>query len=288
MKKIYIIAAALALMLTASCNRMIEFEHETFATLESVTFSVDETVGKVVVPVSIYNPTGAEVQISVKAIDGKAEEGTDYEIVSPSSGLLTFAADETVKNIEVEIVAFEGEFTGAKDFQLKIESLTEGISVGEFNTASFTIKDLDHPLAMFIGEWTGSIVSYFDGDAEIPITFTVKANDDDKTFSSLIIENLDPSMSANGLTAANGYNIYVATVNADKTQMIIANGQPTGYPGYALVGFDSNHIDTAGGYQDIVMNLSDGKLTIPNGWGTTDGTGYWIGIYAGPTVLTKN
>lgn len=288
MKKIYIIAAALALMLTASCNRMVEFEHETFATLESVTFSVDETVGKVVVPVSIYNPTGAEVQISVKAIDGKAEEGTDYEIVSPSSGLLTFAADETVKNIEVEIVAFEGEFTGAKDFQLKIESLTEGISVGVFNTASFTIKDLDHPLAMFIGEWTGSIVSYFDGDAEIPITFTVKANDDDNTFSSLIIENLDPSMAAAGGTAANGYNIYVATVNADKTQMIIANGQPTGLPGYNLVGFDSTHINTAGGYQDIVMNLSDGKLTIPNGWGTTDGTGYWYGIYAGPTVLTKN
>ena len=93
MKKIYIIAAALTLVLTASCNRKVGFEHETFATLDAVSYSVDETVGKLIVPVSIYNPTGAEVQISVSVDDVTATSGTDYDIVSPALGLLTFSGE---------------------------------------------------------------------------------------------------------------------------------------------------------------------------------------------------
>lgn len=289
MKKIYIIAAALALMLTASCNRMVEFEHETFATLESVTFSVDETVGKVVVPVSIYNPTGAEVQISVKTIDGKAVEGTDYEIVSPSSGLLTFAADETVKNIEVEIVGFEGEFTGAKDFQVKIESVTEGVSVGEFNTASFTIKDLDHPLAAFIGEWTGSpLIDFFRG-TEYPLTITISANDDDPNYSSLIISDLDPYFGTNGFTSAVGCNIFLGVVNDAKTQILIESGQPIGYSTCQLIGFDGADPNSSGETQYFIIALNeDGTLTFPNAFGVyNEGEGWYSAWYGGLTLTKK-
>ena len=288
MKKIYIIAAALTLVLTASCNRKVGFEHETFATLDAVSYSVDETVGKLIVPVSIYNPTGAEVQISVSVDDVTATSGTDYDIVSPALGLLTFSGEETTKNIEIDITDFSGEFTGSKSFTIHIASVTEGVTVGSFSTASVKIKDLDHPLAMFIGEWSGSIDSYFDG-GNIPITFTIKSNDDDATFSTLIIENLDPSYAAVGGTAANGVNIFTANVNKDKNQLTLAMGQPVGEPGYILVGMDSTHITTATGYQDITMNLTGDTLVIPNGWGTTaaDGSGYWIGIYGGPTELTR-
>ena len=252
----------------------------------AVTFSVDETVGTVSLPVSIYNPTGSEVQVAVTAIDGLATEGVDYEIVSPASGLLTFSGEDTTKNIEVAITDYSGEFTGSMDFKIQIASASEGLSVGALNTASFTIKDLDHPLSMFIGTWSGKVDSYFDGGL-IPMTFEIKSNDSDKTYSTLIIENLDPSMAAAGGTAANGYNVYTATVNAEKTKLVIANGQPTGLPGYALVGFNTTHITTASNYEDIVVELKDGKLTIPKGWGTTDGTGYWYGIYGGPTEFTK-
>lgn len=286
MKKINIIVAAAALSLFASCNREVGFEHTPFATLNSVTYSVDENVGKVIVPVTLYNPTGKEVQVTVTSIDGVGVEGADYEIVSPASGLLTFSPTDTTKNIEVNITDFSGEFTGSKDFKIQIASATDGLTVGALNTASFTIKDLDHPLAMFIGIWTGNIDSYFDGGA-IPMTFEIKANDDDKTYSSVRIENFDPSITAAGGTAANGYNIYTGTVNAEKTKITIEMGQPTGIPGYSLVGFDSTHITTATGYENIVIDYKDEKLTIEKGWGTTDGTGYWYGIYGGPTVFTR-
>lgn len=287
MKKINIIAAALVLIFSASCDRKMEFNHETFATFDAVSFSVDETAGKVVVPVSIYNPTGSEIQVTVKAIEGKATEGVDFEILSPASGLLTFNGEETTKNIEISITDYSGEFTGAKDFRLEIASATDGVKVGALNTAYFNIKDLDHPLATFIGEWTGSIGSYFDG-AMIPMTFQIKADEEDATFTRLVVENFDPSIFSNGGTAANGYNIYEATVNEAKTQIVISTGQPTGIPGYMLVGFNTDSIETASGYEDIVIDYADDKLSIQKGWGSTDGTGYWYGIYFGGAVFTRN
>lgn len=276
----------MALVLTASCDRKLEFQHETFATFDAVSFSVDETVGQVTVPVSIYNPTGSEIQVTVKAVDGKGVAGVDYEIVTPSSGILTFSGDVTTQNVVVAITDYSGEFTGAKDFSLKLESATAGVGVGNYNTARFTVKDLDHPLSLFIGNWSGSILSYFDG-GNIPINFTIAANEEDETFSSLIISDLDPALVSYGYTAANGYNMYLGTVNAEKNKITVAAGQETGLTGYVIVGFDTDSIETATAFVDLVIDYVDGKLVINQGWGSTDGTGYWGGIYFGGAELTK-
>lgn len=288
MKKSYIIAAAVALVFTASCNRKVEFQHETFATFDAVTFSVDENVGTVNVPVSIYNPTGADVQISVVAQDGVAVKGVDYEIVSPVSGLLTFSGETTTQNVEVKIVDFSGEFTGSKDFKLSLASATDGVSVGALNVASFTIKDLDHPLAMFIGEWTGSpLVDYFYGD-QYTLDLSILANDNDKTFSSLYVCNIDPYFAANGFTAANGCNTFLATVNEDKTKLIIASGQPIGYLTCQLIGFDGPDLDSAGTAASFEILLNeDGTLTIPNAFGVYNEGQGWYSAYLGGLTLSK-
>lgn len=289
MKKINIIAAAMALVLSASCNRNIEFQHETFATFDAVTFSVDETVGRVSVPVSIYNPTGSEIQVTVKAVDGKGVSGVDYEIVSPASGILTFSGDVTSQNIEVEITDFSGEFTGSKDFSIEIASATAGVSVGNLNTARFTIKDLDHPLAAFIGDWTGApLVDFFYGD-QYTLNLTIIANDDDPTFSSVYVQNIDPYFASAGFNAANGCNTFLAVANAERTQLTLESGQPIGYKTCQLLGFDGPDLNTAGTTQYMLFDLNaDGTLTIPNAYGVYNAGEGWYSAYLGGLTLSKN
>lgn len=289
MKKINIIAAAMVLVLSVSCNREIELEPQTFATLDAVSFSVDETVGKVSVPVSIYNPTGAEVQVTVKGIDGKGVKGVDYDIVSPASGILTFSGDVATQNIEVEITDFSGEFTGGKDFSIEIASATEGVNVGNLNTAYFTIKDIDHPLAAFIGEWTGGpLVDFFYGD-QYQLTLSIISNDDDPTFNSVLVQNIDPYFASAGFNAVNGCNIFVAVANEDRTQITIESGQPMGYDDCVIVGFDGPDLASASttGYFPLNLN-ADGTLTMPNAFGVNSANaGGWFSAYLGGLTLSK-
>jgi len=289
MKKINIIAAAMVLVLSASCNREIELQPQTFATLDAVSFSVDETVGKVSVPVSIYNPTGAEVQVTVKGVDGRGVKGVDYDIVSPSSGILTFSGDVTTQNIEVEITDFTGEFTGGKDFTIEIASATAGVSVGNLNTAYFTIKDLDHPLAAFIGEWTGGpLVDFFYGD-QYTLNLTILSNDDDPTFNSVLVQNIDPYFAGAGFNSNNGCNIFVAVANEDRTQLLLESGQPIGYSTCQLLGFDGPDLNTAGTTQYMLFDLNaDGTLTIPNAFGVYNAGEGWYSAYLGGVTLSKN
>lgn len=289
MKKINFIAAAIVLVLSASCNREIELQPQTFATLDAVSFSVDETVGKVSVPVSIYNPTGAEVQVTVKGVDGRGVKGVDYDIVSPSSGILTFSGDVTTQNIEVEITDFSGEFTGGKDFTIEIASATAGVSVGNLNTAYFTIKDLDHPLAAFIGEWTGGpLVDFFYGD-QYTLNLTIVSNDDDPTFNSVLVQNIDPYFAGAGFNSNNGCNIFVAVANEDRTQLLLESGQPIGYSTCQLLGFDGPDLNTAGTTQYMLFDLNaDGTLTIPNAFGVYNAGEGWYSAYLGGVTLSKN
>lgn len=155
MKKINIIAAAIAVVLSASCNRALEFQHETFATFDAVNFSIDETAGKVRIPVSVYNPTGAEINVSVACVDGKAKVNEDFELTYPESGVITFSGAKSTDTLEIAIKPFVGVFTNNKEFTVQISSSTTGVGVGNLRTAKVTIRDLDHPLAAILGEYQG-------------------------------------------------------------------------------------------------------------------------------------
>lgn len=199
MKKILNICAVVSIVLLAiSCNRKVEFEHSTFVTFSSVKYNVEETVGTISLPVILYNATGEDVQVSV-AVDAKtAEEGTDFNIVNPSSGLLTFTGQTDTLYVDLEINAMVGEFTGAKAFSLSISSLTDGVTTGNFATADVTIIDLDHPLSQFVGEWAGTLM--FASNPPTPLSTVLKISIDanDPTYTQMIIEGWEAHPSYSG------------------------------------------------------------------------------------------
>ena len=289
-KYIYLTLAVLGLVLASSCGRKIEFEHISFATLQTGSYSFNENDGEVVIPVTIYNPMSTDMQITVKVIDGKAKEGVDFEMISPMSGILTFAPGEETQEVTIEIKEHAGELTGTKDFTLVIASATEGFQVGNINTAQIKIKDLDHPLKDFIGVWTGSTTGYSGYNYTWDIT--VEGNEDDPTYSTLVVSNLCPYTSIyGGLTPSVGYNIYQATANPEKTQMIVENDQYIGTLDgevLTLAGVDAPTLEAAQYYSDIVFHLSTDKktLTVPNAYGPVGSQGFWE-IYPGPIVFAK-
>ena len=264
--------------------------HLAYATLESSSYSFDEDVQEVTIPVTIYNPTGAEVQLSVNTVDGKAKEDVDFEIISPISGVLTFSSGETTQNIVIGIIEHEGVLTGSKDFTLSIASVTEGFDVGNVNTTKLTIKDLDHPLKEFIGVWSASVTGY--SGTKYSWDITVEGDDTDPTYSNLLVSNLCPfSMQYYNLTAANGFNIYDASVNAAKTQMVVEMDQ---YIGSAdgedllITGINAPMLDMATAYANIVFVMSGDKqkMAVPNGYGPVGAEGFWE-VYPGGIVFTK-
>ena len=287
---------AAAMLLISSCGRKVEFEHMTFATLDATSYSFDEDVQEFRIPVTIVNPNGKEVSVSVSTTDGKAEEGVDYEVLYPVSGVLTFAAGETEQEIVLGITEFPGKLTGSKDFSLTISSVTEGFQVGGCNTVKLKIKDLDHPLKMFIGEWTASAV----GESSLSYTWTmtIEGDESDPTYSNMFVYDLEPFTSTYlGYNSEKGYNKVDATANPDKTQLIVAydsylatDDEGLLEPGcvFSIAGLDAPTIDQARAYDDVKMNLSkDGTtLTIVNAIGCL-GNGVLYEIINGPLVFTK-
>lgn len=215
MKKINIIAAAIALVFSASCNRELEFQHETFATLDAVNFSIDETAGKVRIPMSIYNPTGSEVKVTVTCTDGSAKASEDYEVTYPATGVLTFSGNTCNDTLEIAIKAFEGVFTNNKVFTVQIASATEGVGVGNLSTAKVTIKDIDHPLANILGEYT--------------------ANDDGDTWDVTFDKNDESVQKINVISLSNSGETLVGDVSEDQKVITIPFGQEYESGGYTIV-----------------------------------------------------
>lgn len=263
----------------------------TFATFDSASYSCNEDVEEIKVPVTIVNPTGAEVAVSVKTIDGKAKEGTDFEIVSPVSGVLTFAAGETTQEIVIGI-NYDPSLTGTKDFSVSISSATEGFITGGCNTAKIRIKDDNHPLKMFIGEWTAQAT----GATSLSYSWSmiIEGDESDTSWSRLLVYDLEPLTSNYlGYNSENGYNIVEAYANADKTQITVAYdsylaSDEDGFS-YSVACLDNPNYAQARNFADVVMDLSeDGKtLTIKNALVCLGSDGYLQEAVNGPIVFTK-
>lgn len=287
---ILLAAAALALFLSASCNRKYEYEPATYASLYLTSFAVDETVGEVKVPVIISNKSKSDVQIAVTLKPGTALSNTDYELISPANGILTFSGDTDSLAAVIGIKAFEGVFTGGKAFTLEISSLTDGVSVGNFSTAKLSIKDLDHPLNFLMGSWTGILSDIF-SDSQIPVELTVSEDPDDPTYKNLVVEGLDPR---NGSYS----EAIIGTYNSDANELVFAAKQqlvspPEGNAPGLLMGWDAAFTMCG---KDLVMvyDETDNTLTTQNiygGW--VEGTGLtpkdagFYSLYESGAVFTK-
>lgn len=292
MKKIFnILAVAVLVLLAGSCNRKVEFEHETFASFYASSYTVSELDGEFVVPVVLYNPTGSDIQISVSAVDGTAVAGEDYEIVSPANGLLNFTGDTDSLAVKVAVTSHEGVITGAKAFTLKLASATDGVTLGNVNTIPVKIQDVDHPLAKFFGVWSATTFEEAYMGMDVTMTFDIAADETDET--KVVITTVD-QMLANvvGITTPVVLEGYAEYNSEDGTgQLIIPNGQAVGfnygYGEWVYLGFDAESFNDATSYANIVMILNtDGTMTVPYGFGIFDDKYIWAS-YVGGYTLTK-
>ena len=276
--------AAVCTLLAASCGRKVEYHFNSYATMYSSACTVAENVGEIKVPVLIKNATGAEVQVSVKVTEGTAEEGVDYEVISPASGLLTFSGETDSLAVVIKINGFEGEFTGTKNFTVNIASATEGLPVGLFAQTTVTIDDLDHPLAAIIGQWKGELAGYFGNWPAGETTINVKADPNGDPFKDLIFDG-----------GINPYFLAAVGVNPDFSAKVNGNvatvlaEQPCGYSDVVTLGFNAADPGAADSYDDIHFELQeDGTLKLLNAYGayTPSGGGFYE-IYLGNVVFTK-
>ena len=285
MKNIYVFISAIALLLV-SCDRKVEFKHETFATLSTVRYTVREDAGEFTIPVTIYNPTGDEVQLIVKTDDETAVQDVDYEIVTPANGVLTFSGDESQKDVVIKLNHNKA-FQKSKTFYLSIAATDENFVIGNLNTATCVIKDAEHPLDMFIGEWKGTALSVFDGTS-YPLTVNISEDESDETYTKLKVDGLEP-MQLSSVTPLSG------VVNAEKTQLTISGGQQIGYLDAYSSFFTFYPFAIAGENLNIgevlTITLKDGALSLDSIYGClftyTDGNEYVWDAYQISKPLTK-
>ena len=281
---ILFVAAALTLLLAASCGRKVEYQFDKYATLYHSSFIVPETVGELRIPVLVNNTKGSDVQVSVKVDEGKALEGVDYEVVSPANGILSFSGDVDSLDVVINIIAFEGEFTGAKDFSVNIASATEGVNIGVLSTANVTIQDLDHPLSMLAGQWEGTVQFATNPPTPLPAVLNIAIDEADETYSKVIIE---------GWEAHPSYGVYelpiVGIYDAERSTLLVPPGQAAwGVDGYGFVfyGFDgSNAVNL-----ELVYDPKTETLTQANYYGCYSTAGEdqgWWSLYQPGAVFTK-
>ncbi len=289
MKNIYRILAFTAFVAAfASCREVSDYQTTPFVNLYRTTVSVSEDVGTVILPVKLGTLKGDKnTSVTFKVVEGTAKEGVNFT-VEPAGKVLSFNGTDSLA-IKINVVDQPGVFTGALDFQIELESATNDYQVGGSNVTSFTIKDNDHPLANLFGTFSGPAPGYW-GDnytAEVQIL----AHPDD--VNKVLVYNLDPYLASYGYTAANKYNIFTGTVNAEKTKITIETDQETGYVSSSQgplceVGFDAPNIDDASGFTDIVFEFSSDykTITVPNGYACRTSAGWWE-IYVGPMTWTR-
>lgn len=242
----YIVAALAMVAAVASCSRKVDYPVEKFVTLDHYAYSVDETVAEVVIPVHIYNQDSHDVQVAVKFLDNTAVQGTDYEIISPESGLLTFPGGTDSLAIKVAIKPHVGVYTGTKNFGVQVSTSTDGVVHGELCTATVSIKDIDHPLASILGEYTAvGLCKSAGGQAQWKVTLAAN----DESVSKVNVTNL----SWYDETVIGDVSEDLTVITIPYGQMYQASGYATMFCGYA-----------EGGYYTASGNLILTKTE--NGW----------------------
>jgi len=285
MKNNILFVAALAMALFCSCDRKADFKSESFVTLDATRYSVSEADGSFLIPVSIINPVNEEVQVIINVSSDTAVEGKDFTIKSPLSKVLTFGPGEEVKNIEVELI-HDTEMTGPKSFDLSIQSADETIMVGNFNTTSCVIRDKEHPLGHFIGEWTGETYDQLYGTNE---TLTITISEVESDTNKLKISNLDPL--SQYLSKSFSLTAYA---DESKTSLSIAPEQPIGKDGegeeeqwYLCTAFSGS--GSFGLEINLLYSSAKQTLTIGTEWGSiiyVEKQPYYGSLYT-PVVFKK-
>lgn len=278
---IFLVVAACAL-LAASCNRKCDFEYVKYATFCTTSYNVAENAGEFSIPVVMMNGSGdAQVSVALEALT--AEEGADYELVTPANGILNFTGDTDTLNVVIAVTAYEGINTGNKTFNVNLTSLTDGVQCGNLNKVKVTIADLDHPLAGFVGEWDGAPVFASDPPEAIPTTLQISIDEEDETNTRMIIYGLEAAYAQYAVPV---YGIY----DADRSIVTVQAGQKvmevSSQYNFIFIGLDeswSNIINL-----EMKYDAAAGTLTTLNPYGALDNnSGSLYSVYEPGAVFTK-
>ena len=274
MKKIFIfLAAVVGIGLMHSCNGVSEYYREAFVSLNTASVTITEaaTATSYQLPVFLYNVDGAStVTYTVEAVS--ATEGVDYT-VNNASGVLNFASGEKEKTIDVTITGQPGVYTGDTQFKIKLASASEGISLGNINVCTVTIKDADHPLSNLFGDYTIKAVTVNDDGELDALRWTMTISPVEGSATKIKIAHITPF----DVAYNTGELSVIGTVSADKKTITIAYPQDSGTEA-SLFKIPENfmfygHEGISGGYID-----DDGVVTFKQGddgvWKTSDSYGF--------------
>ncbi len=197
-----------------------------FVAFDKAAISVDENYSEVLdedgnviagevkalkIPVTLASVAGVEESVSFKAVDGTAEAGTHFELLT-TSGVLKFDKENRTQYIEVKIINYPY-YTGDLKFSLEFVS-TNSVAQGAENTCTVTITDLDHPLANILGTYTMSGEDLWAGPTSWTLTIEKDKEDDSKVWFRNIAND-------------QGFPYY-GVVNDEKTIITIPFGQAYG------------------------------------------------------------
>lgn len=135
------------------------------------------------------------------------------------------------------------------------------------------------------GEYSVKATDYW-GNNEY--SWTISVEKDGSSSTDVIVKDLSPALYISGFTSDKGYNTYKGIINGNT--LTISKGQATGYTdseGSALLyGGELNGEMVT--FKDIVLHISNGKLTTENMFGTCiPGVDGWYELFDSGVVFTK-
>lgn len=200
-----------------SKNEPIVFTSDmNFVAFSSPVFAMNEHLSAVNAEVVLASVPGAAsttvtVATAYEGLANPAVEGIDYTIASKEVTTSGGVAQVVITPINNE------DFTGDKSFYLFIVENSAGYDRGANDTLLVTIKDDEHPLGQWIGEYVVSSVSYL-SPGEYDETWLVTTEPDPEDVNHLIIK---------GIGGEEGAPI-IATLNMDEMTISVEPGQAIG------------------------------------------------------------
>lgn len=256
----------------ASCDGLNEApkfdDSMSYVSFEVPTISIKEDKGTIQLPIqmAVLNPKAAAVtyEVVVSEAANAAVQGTDFKL-KDASGVYSFDGTSTTGAIEVEIMPHLGEYTGDKEFTIKLVHATD-LNIGGDNECVIKITDNDHPLADILGDYT---VTGFDQTVG-NVSYTMSLIKDPKDITVVWCTGICQMAAGSGGL----YNVY-GNVSEDHNTITFPAGQDTGVSeGYGNIIFCITEYQ--GGYHawdtgEVVFTKNDkGQFVSTTGMGFVD------------------
>lgn len=292
MKKISLYLSILvSLAFFTACDQLNETpvfdDANAFVAFAAESMSVKEDADSLLVPVRLTSLSEKSATVTYELVDGTAKKGIDFDVLESGASILAFDGKNPVMNIKLDILPHIGTFTGDRKFSVIIKT-ANGVNIGSIDTTVITINDIDHPLALFLGDYTVYGPNYFSGrDDSWPVTLE---KDPDGDVSKVWISNL--------VIAGTSLKVY-GIVNDEKNKIEIPVGQKiatsSSYTSIVLAGFDDIDVDKAGLLPEgskITMNLTSETplvftMDLPFGSHIEDIDNWYSIVTAGATFTKK-